>query len=326
MLTRILSYFQVDPGYLDFLFAFGSQIDPLDQAFSGFRGRNPLEIASNYEQNDLIRIGRSRERLQSCYNLKTVATESASDADIREIRWSIRHLAVHHEYDFKTGKTLWILTRGGTDVQPRIEDLTSPNGRQRKHGSHFVDDSFRLTLDLHLLFVHWAAENWRWHIRWAEQLFESTVCICESKSVSHRLLSFLLSNFLYLAHANCDSKTTKVLNTQWDKHDTRQKCTVELLQHVQWQQDKISETINALRCNSSILTSLRTFYHNLIKSGRVNEPDSFNRMTIFLSEVEIVNNDMGMQRLRATLLEQMIRDRKGVVGHYKTICDTATAR
>ena len=176
MLARILSYHQVDASYLDFLFAFGMQEDPLDLAFAGFRGRTSHEIDTISNDPDLLNLGRSEKRLQLCYNLKTVATDSTPDTDISETRWSIRHLAVHHQFDIENGRILWVLTRGGHDIKSRIQDLTGSNGDPDSRSFESPKDSFRSSLVPHLLYSHWATENWRWYIRWAEQIFAMTVC------------------------------------------------------------------------------------------------------------------------------------------------------
>src|SRR4051812_6406937 len=70
MLTRILSYHQVMPSYLDFMAVFGRQSDARDLRFSGFREQtlfsNPSLMPSEPG------LGRSGVQFQLCYNLKSV--------------------------------------------------------------------------------------------------------------------------------------------------------------------------------------------------------------------------------------------------------------
>ena len=169
MLTRTLSYHQVAPGYLDFLFVFGKQTNPIDQAFAGFREQTSFRCDPN--SPDLAVLGRSGKQLQLCYNLKGVASKSPPTSSIGSMEWSIRQVAVYHKYDFGTGKTLWILTRGGLDIKTRVEGLIG----SANYSLDSAESSFRSSLALHLLYSYWAAENWRWYLRWRERLFADTV-------------------------------------------------------------------------------------------------------------------------------------------------------
>ena len=195
MLTRILSYHQVDPVYLDFLFAFGTQIDPLDQIFGGFCGRIPFEATLSSREADLAGLGRSSQRLHLSYNLKTVAADSPSGTDISAMRWGIRQLAVHHQFDFVSGKTVWVLAREGTDIQSRIQGLTGIDDDPKGRAFSSLSNSFRASMSPHLLYAHWAVENWRWYMWWAEQLFASSVCAFQTLLLSHYTVSFLPSAF-----------------------------------------------------------------------------------------------------------------------------------
>ena len=180
MLTRILSYHQVSADYLDFLFAFGKQAEPLDLAFSGFRAEKSFKPHHKSVDPDLKVLGRSGKHSKLCYNLKTVATESGPDTHLGDMKWSIRHVAVYHQLDVEGGKTLWILTRGGLDIQSRIQDLTGDTSSPENYTFDSAESSFRSSLAPHLLYSYWAAENWRWYVRWREQVFVDTVSILGS--------------------------------------------------------------------------------------------------------------------------------------------------
>ena len=116
-----------------------------------------------------------------------------------------------------------------------------------------------------------------------------------------------------------------VMYSRQDSSVTRGECTTEQLQHVQRQQDKINDAINALQCNSSVLKSLRNSYHDLSARKTVALNDSRQHISKFLSEIEIITHDYEMQILRTTHLERMIQDRKDLVGLSQIMFNAATA-
>jgi len=70
MLSIILTYHQVMPAYLDFVFAFGAQSDPRDLRFSGFQEQTMLKTPQ--PGIEIPELGRSGRQFQLCYNLKGV--------------------------------------------------------------------------------------------------------------------------------------------------------------------------------------------------------------------------------------------------------------
>ena len=101
MLVRILSYYQVMPGYLDFLQVFGVHKHSREKRFSGFREQTQLLPGGSLRIDSL---GRSGCQFQLCYNLKTVArwTEPGQLMP-SEDHWSIRQGAFHHQFDLEKG-------------------------------------------------------------------------------------------------------------------------------------------------------------------------------------------------------------------------------
>ena len=177
MLTRVLSYHQVSAEYLEFLFAFGQQTDPVDLSFSGFRAHVSPATVSVPVGADVEALGRSGKQLQLCYNLKTIEIKSAPDTDVSKQDWSIRHVAVYHQLDLKTGKTLWILTRGGLDIRDAVQRLTDNQADPKNRTFDSVESSFQASFAPHILCSHWAVENWRWYLRWREEIFTNTVSL-----------------------------------------------------------------------------------------------------------------------------------------------------
>lgn len=165
MLARILTYHQVMPVYLDFIFVFGAQSEARDLRFSDFREQTEIK-----EHTRSLEIpGRSGRRYQLCYNLKGVTFKEHVN------EWSIRQDVIYHQFDVVHGTTLWIVAKGRLDVQQRFKELTGPNGRPEDKSFGNVYECFRSTLAAHSMFCQWSMEDWRWYIRWLEELVDTEV-------------------------------------------------------------------------------------------------------------------------------------------------------
>jgi hypothetical protein len=174
MLTRILSYHQVMPSYLDFMLVFGRQSDARDLRFSGFREQtllsNPPRAVS--EQT----LGRSGQQFQLCYNLKSVTCPTSSNSvPIKEDWPPIRQAAFHHQFDVVKGNTLWIITKGDLELKSRVESMTGPDGRPEDKAFDTPKESFKSSLAAHLLYCNWATEEWRWYVQWLEEVIQREV-------------------------------------------------------------------------------------------------------------------------------------------------------
>lgn len=173
MLLRLLSYHQVMTNYLDFISVFGSQSEPRDLRFSGFR--ELVSLNSRRKAPEIRSLGRSGRQYQLCYNLKGVCCLTPAELRIGKKRWSIRQAAFHHQFDVEEGTTLWIITKGDKDLKDRIEDMTGPQGRPEDQAFGTIDECFKSSLAVHLLQCHWSIEEWRWYIQWLEAVIESEV-------------------------------------------------------------------------------------------------------------------------------------------------------
>jgi hypothetical protein len=185
MLLRILTYHQVMPGYLDFLFVFGSQAKARDLRFSGFREQSTITKRGP----EIRTLGRSGRQYQLSYNLKAVACKSAAITNISEQEWSIRQAAVHHQFDVEEGSALWIVTQGNLSLKERVTEMTAAHGRPEDRAFTTPEECFKTTLTTHLLYCHWSIEEWRWYIQWLEEVIE--------KEVSNISFCPLLSSFIF---------------------------------------------------------------------------------------------------------------------------------
>jgi hypothetical protein len=170
------------PNYLDFISVFGSQSEPRDLRFSGFREQ--VILSSPAKAPQIPSMGRSGRQYQMCYNLKGVHCKvSPSHLNIRTLvkQWSIRQAAFYHVFDVEEGTTLWITAKGDLELKDRIEDMTGANGRpeERDYNSPYL--AFRSNLAVHLLQCHWSTEEWRYYIEWLEGEVEDKVVVSLSE-------------------------------------------------------------------------------------------------------------------------------------------------
>ena len=175
MFTRIMSYHQVMPSYLDFVSIFGFHEHFREPRFSGFRDQTLL--ARNATTNlDVDSLGRSGRQFQLCWNLKAPGLRS-TDGTLQPApeKWSIRQGAFHHQFDVEKGTTLWIITKAGLDIKERVQDVTGKYGNEQDRQFKTPSECFKSTFAVHLLLSHWSTEKWRPYFQWLEDRIEAEV-------------------------------------------------------------------------------------------------------------------------------------------------------
>lgn len=156
------SHLQVVPEFVDFLFPFGFQEHAEDFYFSGFRHKTRLhERLPNKAPTARSVVG----DYQICWNLKSVEPSDSEE-------WSIRHCAVHHSFHMKQVQTSWVVVKGDELMKRRIESATGDQGHLDKSDFKSMDRAFEASLEIHLMFCGWSAENWRWYINYLEDKFQ----------------------------------------------------------------------------------------------------------------------------------------------------------
>ena len=163
MLKSCFTHFQVMPEFVEFLLPFGYREYAQDFYFSGFRQRTQL---SDYHQNASPDAKSADKKLQICWNLKSV---EPSDCD----EWSIRQCAIYHSFNLLEVRTSWIIVKGDELMKKRVESAVSDRGHQDMSRFGSLDRAFEASLETHLIFCRWAAENWRWYINSIEDRFQN---------------------------------------------------------------------------------------------------------------------------------------------------------
>ncbi|KAI1209586.1 uncharacterized protein F4807DRAFT_97684 [Annulohypoxylon truncatum] len=280
MFTDILTFHQVMPAFLEFIHVFGQQGEFTDLHFTGFREQ---VILTNPPKELIIpELGRSGKHYQICFNLKGVSLKSECKEDFMLNEWSIRPAVFHHQFDVSNGNTLWIVIKGNQEIQDRFKALTGKDARAQDKSFGSVEESFHSSLSAHLLYCHWAMEDWRWYIVWLEKAVDKK-----------HLMAVLGPSGVGHAHK---------IYTPPD------------IQDLQIWEERTRQVIMALESNADIMFSLVMFYRRLTEDKNFPlEKSCYSDICYFGNQVENIISDFRMQIKRAELLIRTISDRRQLV-------------
>ncbi|KXH29940.1 hypothetical protein CSIM01_13816 [Colletotrichum simmondsii] len=285
MLMRLLTFYQVMPQFLDFLYVYGSPHgEDKNLRFSGFRTEKVL--INPVPGTCIPDMGRSGRRFQLCYNLKTVGLKFEQPGQEVDKIWKIRQAAIHHQFDIGSGVQTWIIGDPHAAVKGRVQELFHES---REHSAKFgtVEQSLLSSLEVHLALARWATSEWRWNVQSLEEII--------------------------------DNLTLKIVYIQKSDLDT---LDSESLGNVQEWEDKTNETIMVMGSNSDILTLLRKFYKELVEDQ--NFPSSEltackQAVNDFAFQLDEIIYDTQMQISRAKVLVKIVADRKAIlIQHLQT--------
>ncbi|KAH8688246.1 hypothetical protein BGZ61DRAFT_533042 [Ilyonectria robusta] len=284
MLTEILTFHQVSPNYLDFLFVFGLQSEQHDLRFSSFREQSSLrKECKSFGIEGLARSGR---QYQLCYNLKGVTAKYRNHENPSKDEFSIRPAAFYHRFDIENGNALWMVTKGGLDIQGRFKELTGRNARPQDKSFGNPNECFSSSLSAHLLFCHWSTEDWRAYIKWLEYIVEkeTRMAVLGPIGTGHH-------HRIYTAG------------------DIQQLLTLE---------ERISVVITVLESNVEVMDSLKRFYEKLVvnKDFDLKEDCSYD-IDVFASQLSQMMDDFRLQIGRAKALVRVMSNRTELVKQHR---------
>ncbi|KAH6631272.1 hypothetical protein F5144DRAFT_570529 [Chaetomium tenue] len=156
-LAMLLTYHQVMPSFLDLVFTFRSRSRPLNYAM--FRHENYLD--ENAPSLQLSHLGRSGIQVQHAFNLLTVEKSNMPD---EKNQWPLRHASMYHSLDLETGRAVYILLKGNSELAKRIKDATDTDRHLRPDAPKTPERSFVASLQVHLIMLEWAVEYWSEYI------------------------------------------------------------------------------------------------------------------------------------------------------------------
>jgi hypothetical protein len=165
MLMYMLTYYQVMPAFLDFIFPFGLQEHAQDFHFSGFREETHLLPAE--KSLEIWEIGRSGQNICMCFSLKGIER-----SDAQSWPWSMRQTSAYHSFDVETGRSLWILVKGNEVIKERIQSATRPDRISQNGTLNEPSRVLRTAFETHLILCEWSAESWRWYMNYLEGVLQ----------------------------------------------------------------------------------------------------------------------------------------------------------
>jgi hypothetical protein len=165
MLMYMLTYYQVMPAFLDFIFPFGLQEHAQDFHFSGFR--EETHLLPTEKSLRITEIGRSGRNICMCFSLKGIER-----SDAQSWPWSMRQTSAYHSFDVEAGRALWILVKGNEVIEKRIQSATSPDRLSKNGTLNKPSRVLSTTFETHLILCEWSAENWRWYMNYLEGVLQ----------------------------------------------------------------------------------------------------------------------------------------------------------
>jgi hypothetical protein len=326
MFLYALTYHQVMPEFLDFIFPFGWQEYQEDFYFSGFRGE--VRLLGTERGLDISALERSGQDFRLCYALQSVEKSSQEGWP-----WSIRQTATYHSFEVDTGKMFWILVKGNELMKDRIQGAME-HTELKKDQIESTGRAFAVALETHLIICDWAGENWRWYINYLEKRLEDLT--------RHSLAIRITSTPGPMAPQDIEeprswiTKRKKASSPQGGQSpppphlpaatqkpaQPRQipsgepEFSLHDLQEVQSVEDKVNQTVQVLINNTRILDELRDFYESLIDLQEF--PDEIKTncqqdIAKFSKRVRNIMNDLQMHKSRAETLLRLLANRKTLV-------------
>lgn len=302
MLTEILTFHQVMPQFLDFMLIFGLQSHSRDLGFSNFCEQ--VSIQKNKNVFHIERLGRSGRQYQLCYNLKGVTLKSPDSKNPTNQVWSIRQAAFYHRFDVVGGNTLWILTKGGTDLDSRFKELTGRNAQPEHRSFENLVACFKSSLSTHLLWCHWSTEDWRGYLRWLEYLVDNEVA---------RFLNLILSSRLTMLW-----QTGMAVLGSNEHGNYHRRYTTTDVQRLVTQEERIGNAATMLESNVEVISALNKFYCRLGAKKTFTMANTCREdINDFSNELENVINNLKLQIGRAKALMKIVSGRLELVKQHR---------
>lgn len=357
MLTLVLTYHQVLPSFLDFLFPFGNQQYAQDFHYSGFKFEDRVsDVDSGLS---IPQLGWSGRDFQLCYNLKSIETSKGQP----EWPWSVRQSALYHSFDVQTGRANWIIIKGDQLLKKRIMSATGSQGVPATSNFDTVDRAFASALAIHVLVCEWSRENWRWYINFLEEALQSIsrptlsamvdpfpssisdektplleLCTKSNTEISpsapvlqrRSAQAFFLNN---RPRSHCNTLSLDDLASPSPEYKRlqepvttggQQDFSFSGFQRIQFIQEKVNDALLVIKVNIDVLTELRQHYRSICES------DGWPRelmlkcerdMSRFEKRVVAVENDLRMQQSRSETLLRLLADRKSLVCDIHWVSD-----
>lgn len=334
MLLLLMTYHQVLPVYLDFLFPFGFQQYPRDPYFSDFRAQDRFpEAVRGLNIPGLARSGRD---IRMCYTLKSAErTNKSSPAT-----WSIRQTSVYHSFDIETGRSTWVVVKGDNLIKQRLQQATNSieNNENVRGGS--VAKLFASTFIAHEVLCDWAGQNWRWYLNDLEERVQMETRQAASVLVNHTDIEQPKGRFLRAETGIRDNSPQRPAPMSipqmplsppptyppgspplpGPRPDQKPKDRIgfglEQVQMVQYVQDKAGEALLVIESNANVISEIREYYQSVMNAE--GWPDELKSKcggdtARFDKSAGTAEKNLRQQYRRAETLRSFLEDRKAIV-------------
>jgi hypothetical protein len=346
MLTFLLSYYQIQPIFLDFIFptVFMDRMFPLEERehlhdiyFSGLKEEHYLDPAHRPLQIDSL--GRSGLALRLCYNLRT----ANQDPHEEELKWTLGQTAVYSSFDVENGRMFWIICEGDTSTRDRMTEW-SKIARGLHSGSK--GGRFAAGLTVHTLVCEWSASNWRWFINDLEREVQKISDIAlntpidkfpgpiramtsTQTTIPPKTLGRIRSGMAPPPPpppqippqnaAQIHSKTPPEIPPEYQQDSDSilpQPFKFTLLQRTEYLEEKAQETVLVLNLNLEVLDELKDFYQTMFAADPFPadlKKDCKVSLANFEKSMSRLRNDLNKQVKRAETVLDLLKNRKNLV-------------
>ena len=278
MLSRILTWHQVMPEFVDFMLAFGISEHSKDFLYSGIRSEMNLSIDSS--RMLLPQLGRSGRDIPLCHILRSVERVNTAGGSQQHWPWVLRPTVTYHSFDAETGKSVWMIVKANDLIRDRIRRSCELRDLYQPCSDINVDDTFESTLHTHLVICAWAGENWRWYINFIEEKIQEL--------------------------------TREVLVEQAEDAS----FSFSDLQKVHYVEEKANEALLVLEANAAVIQELRDIYttaKDVLKDASPDVGPLVSAVAMFHRHLDVTAKDLRMQQARSRMLLKLLADRKSLV-------------
>ena len=305
MFVRILSYHQVMPSFLDFVFSFGEQHRAKDFYFCGFRSESRMNGSGA-----LLRMPakhRSGRELRCCYSLRSVETSTSQS----HWPWSIRQCAVYHSYDVESEVATWIVVKANKLFKSRVKALRKESLTRTTESPELETSKLQDSLEVHLLIASWSAENWRWYINFLEGRLQQISNSKLTESMDYTSARRELAAFKH-------RKTGTWSPTKENEYDEEEdeSTSFQQLQKVHFLDEKANEALLIVEADLDVLLNVHKFYGEASKDLRNDRRPGDCRhgeVAAFQSQLSLIRSELSTHKQRLQALLRLLEGRKSLV-------------
>ena len=335
MLMLCFTYHQVMPEFVDLILDFGEQQNAQNFHFIGFRHDNRLN--GNEKLLTIPELGWSGLEVRLCYSLKSVEPSKGQ----QYWPWSVRTTAVHHAFDIRIGRAVWMIVKGDPLIKSRIKSATDSRGVPELSSFRSIDRAFTSALKTHLLICDWSIEHWHRYISFLEEEFQaisrhsvSTMISRKGEAMNEGVCNTASKNTTGVDPLSLEkvmqsrSQPTRVLppvlppltktlrSCSQPRQPDQEAFSLIDLQRIYFLEEKANETLLVLNANTSVLAELR--YHYLETADSADWPQDLSRdcagdMRKFERRITSIRNNYSMQKSRTRSLLRLLANRKSLV-------------